>query len=37
MLSPAREDLIAVERKLERLKGDIAKAQKQNKGSGTRR
>jgi hypothetical protein len=30
IVSRAREELVAVERRLERLKGDIAKAQKQN-------
>lgn len=33
IVSCAREELVAVERRLERLKDDIAKAQKQNSGS----
>ena len=32
-VSNAREELVAIERTLERLKDDIAKAQKQNNGS----
>jgi phage shock protein A len=33
VVSLAREDLVAVERKLERLRAEIAKAQNQNSGS----
>jgi NifB/MoaA-like Fe-S oxidoreductase len=33
IVSLAREDLVAVERKLERLRAEIAKAQNQNNGS----
>jgi hypothetical protein len=33
IVSRAPEELVAVERRLERLKDDIAKAQKQNSGS----
>jgi hypothetical protein len=33
IVSRAREELVAVERGLERLKDDIARAQKQNNGS----
>ena len=32
-VSIAREELVAIERTLERLKDDVAKAQKQNNGS----
>jgi hypothetical protein len=36
-VSNAREELVAIERNLERLKGDIAKLQKQKDGSGKKR
>jgi hypothetical protein len=37
IVSNAREELVAVERKLERLRAEIAKAQEQNNGSGKTR
>jgi BMFP domain-containing protein YqiC len=37
IVSRAREELVAVERKLERLRAEIAKAQEQNNGPRTRR
>jgi hypothetical protein len=36
-VSNAREELVAIERNLQRLKGDIAKVQKQKDGSGKKR
>jgi hypothetical protein len=36
-VSNAREELVAIERTLERLKADITKVQKQNDGAGKKR